>query len=144
VEHCSGMQVAPAQRHGEVRGGTAYRQTLCQSRNDCSRITASDAQPLAACITQLTIEYVQRRGQPRPASPASRGEKCGVKHEERQHRLSVVDRRTQRGIVIQSKIAPYPPDRRAPVRTHRLILHRASWVFRTFQRDAGVKTIGET
>jgi DtxR family transcriptional regulator, Mn-dependent transcriptional regulator len=68
--------------------------TLCQSRNDCSRITASDAQPLAACITQLTIEYVQRRGQPRPASPASRGEKCGVEHEERQHRLSVIDRRT--------------------------------------------------
>ncbi len=46
--------------------------------------------------------------------------------------------------VIQPKIALYPLDRRAPVGTHRLILHRVSWVFRTFQRDAGVKTIGET
>jgi hypothetical protein len=56
---------------------------LCQSRNHSSGVAAHDAKTLPSDITQVTIEYVQRRYQPRSPSLARRGHERRVEHEER-------------------------------------------------------------
>jgi hypothetical protein len=46
-------------------------------------VAAHDAKTLPSDITQVTIEYVQRRYQPRSPSLARRGHERRVEHEER-------------------------------------------------------------
>jgi DtxR family transcriptional regulator, Mn-dependent transcriptional regulator len=114
-------------------GADTYRLNvvdLRESRNNSNGVAAQDAKAVPTCIAQVMIECVQRRHQPFTPSAPSRREKCRVEHKERQYRFTVVDCRAQGRIVDQSEIPPYPPDRSVFFRAHRLILPRASWVFR--------------
>jgi hypothetical protein len=84
--------------------------SLGEPRNHSSRFAANHAESWPSAVSQVAIQHGQGSDQPFPPSLSGGFQQRRVENEKGQHCVSVIDRRTHRGIVGQPEIASHPPD----------------------------------